>query len=106
MSVGTFVSHIKQSISAFLQQWHPGAAIKSATDTINALGLNEVHLEDVSQVVVSLKDVTGTGLEKAVKAAEIIGDWPPVKALPQPAMENLHLVISLVKFIAKLSGKL
>lgn len=106
MSLSTFAGHIKASISAWWQSWHPGAAIKAATDTINSLGLNEVHLEDVSNVILQLKNDAGSGLEKAVKAADIITSWTDTKALPSPALDNLHLLISLVHFIAKLSGKL
>lgn len=102
-----FVSSVLDHISAWWKAWDARATVKYAVDTINSFGLNKDHLEAVASEVIAIstnKDFTGIG--KAGKVAEVIDTWTGSQALPAPAMENLHLVISLVHLIAKLTGKI
>lgn len=106
MSLTTFVAHIKTAISAWWQSHNPGAVIKHAVDTINALGVSEPQLEAIAREVITAQSSDMTSIGKAVHVAEQVLKWTGELALPAPAKDSLHVIISLVHLIAKLSGKL
>lgn len=106
MSLSSFVAHIKTSISTWWQSHNPGAVIKHAVDTINAIGVTEPQLEAIAREVIAINGAQLSGLDKAVRVAEQVVTWTGDLALSAPAKESLHVVISLVHLIAKLSGKI
>lgn len=110
MSLSSFFSSLKTRIAACWQAFDVHKAIAKAVSFLESFGLTQEHLDRIHAEVKAVEDAvhpdTGaalTGAEKAVRVADALGTLAGDLNLPQPALDNLHTVISTVHTIDRLA---